>query len=353
MSNDCKTMPPIGIGREAWVIAAVVCLTFGVFTLWGGLAQLDSGVIAQGEVIPSGRTRTVQHLEGGIVKSIQVKEGERVIAGQLLIQLEDVQTRVSLEKLRASAEQKLAEARRELLAWTSKQQSLERMRAAAHEELLVNQRLYSKEFISKVRLLQLEGRISEIDSQISETASEVSRAQMKILELTADLKDVAVYEDRMARTQIRAPQRGTVSNLRFNTIGGVIPPASRILDIVPDDETLLIEAKIAANDIDVVTTGLDARVKLSAYKVRNHIALRGRVVMVSDTTFRDEGPGGSGQPYYKARVEVSDEELQMRDGVSLVPGMLAEVYIIAGRRSAIRYLFDPFMESVERALHQK
>ncbi len=335
------------------MITLVICLTFGVFALWGSFAQLDAGVIALGEIIPSGRTRTVQHLEGGIVKSILIKEGERVVAGQLLMQLEDVQARVPLAKLQASAGQKLAEAKRELLAWSSKRQHLGKMRAAAQEEFLVNEKLYTQNFISKVRLLQLEGRISEIDALISETASEVSRVQLKILELTADLKDVAVFEDRMARTQIRAPQGGTVSDLRFNTIGGVIPPASKILDIVPDDETLLVEAKIAANDIDVVFPGLDAKVKLSAYKARSHIALRGSVVMVSDTTFRDEGPGGRGQPYYKARLEISDKELQRKEGINLVPGMLVEVYIIAGHRSAIRYLFDPFLESVERAFHQK
>ena len=247
----------------------------------------------------------------------------------------------------------MAEAKLELSAWNRKKQNLAKMRAAAHEEFLVNEKLYKNNFISKVRLLQLEGRLSEIDALISETESEASRAQLKILELTADLKDVAVLEDRMTRTQIRAPQGGAVSDLRFNTIGGVIPPASKILDIVPDDEALLVEAKISANDIDVVFLGLEARVKLSAYKARSHISLRGRVVMISDTTFRDEGPGGRGQPYYRARIEIPDSELQKKDGVNLVPGMLAEVYIIAGHRSAIRYLFDPFIESVERALHQK
>lgn len=335
------------------MVALVICLTFGVFALWGSFAQLDSGAIAPGEIIPSGRTRTVQHLEGGIVKSILVKEGERVVAGQLLMQLEDVQARVPLSKLQSTAAQKLAEAKLELSAWNRKKQNLEKMHAAANEEFQVNEKLYKENYISKVRLLQLESRLSEIDALISETESEASRAQLKILELTADLKDVALLEDRMTRTQIRAPQGGTVSDLRFNTIGGVIPPASKILEIVPDDEALLVEAKIAANDIDVVFPGLEARVKLSAYKARSHISLRGRVVMISDTTFRDEGPGGRGQPYYRARVEISDRELKKTEGINLVPGMLADVYIIAGRRSAFRYLFDPFIESIERALHQK
>lgn len=287
------------------------------------------------------------------MKSILVKEGERVVAGQLLMQLEDVQAQVPLSKLQSTAAQKLAEAELELSAWNRKKQNLEKMHAAANEEFQVNEKLYKKNYISKVRLLQLESRLSEIDALISETESEASRAQQKILELTADLKDVALLEDRMTRTQIRAPQGGTVSDLRFNTIGGVIPPASKILEIVPDDEALLVEAKIAANDIDVVFPGLEARVKLSAYKARSHISLRGRVVMISDTTFRDEGPGGRGQPYYRARVEISDRDFKKTEGINLVPGMLADVYIIAGRRSAFRYLFDPFIESIERALHQK
>lgn len=353
MINDPTTCPPIESRKDARLIALVIFLTFGVFALWGSLAQLDSGAIAPGEIIPSGRTRTVQHLEGGIVRSILVHEGERVVAGQLLMQLEDVQARVPLSKFNSSAGQKLEEAKRELSAWSSKKDHLEKMRAAANEEFLVNEKLYKNNFISKFRLLQLEGRLAEVEAQISETSSEISRARLKILELAADLKDGAVFEDRVARTRILAPQGGTISDLKFNTIGGVIPPASKILDIVPDDEALLIEAKIAANDIDVVFPGLEVRVKLSAYKARSHISLRGRVVMISDTTFRDEGPGGRGQPYYRARIEVLDRDLQKKDGVNLVPGMLAEVYVIAGHRSAMRYLFDPFIESMERALHQK
>lgn len=353
MIIDPTTCPPTQIRKDAYLVALVIFITFGGFALWGNLAQLDSGAIAPGEIIPSGRTRTVQHLEGGIVKSILVHEGEQVVAGQLLMQLENVQARVPLSKLQTSAAQKLAEAKLELSAWNRKKQNLEKMRAAANDEFMVNEKLYEENYISKVRLLQLEGRLSEIDALISETESEASRAQLKILDLTADLKDVAVLEDRMTRTQIRAPQGGSISDLRVNTIGGVIPPASKILDIVPDDEKLLVEAKIAANDIDVVFPGLEARVKLSAYKARSHISLRGRVVMISDSTFRDEGLGGRGQPYYRARIEISDKELQRKEGVNLVPGMLAEVYIIAGHRSAIRYLVDPFIESIERALHQK
>lgn len=352
MINDRTAGPPTGTRLEARFIALVIGITFGGFALWGSFAQLDAGTIALGEIIPAGRTKTVQHLEGGIVKSILVKEGERVVSGQLLMQLEDVQARIPLSKHQTSAGNKLEEAKRELSAWYNKQKHLNNMRLAAHEELIVNQKLHEGNFISKVRLLQLEGRVSEIDALISENAGEISRVQQKIEELTADLKDASVFEDRMARTQIRAPQGGTVTDLRFNTIGGVIPPASKILDIVPDDEVLLVEAKIAADDIDIVSPGLEARVKLLAYKARNHISLHGRVTMVSDTTFRDEGPGGRGQPYYKARIEITDSELQKREKISLIPGMLAEVYIIAGHRSAIRYLFDPVIQSIERALHQ-
>lgn len=350
MINEPATCPPIEIRKDARLIALVICFTFGVFAIWGSYAQLDAGSIAQGEIIPSGKIRTVHHLEGGIVKSILIKEGDRIVAGQLLMQLEDVNARVQLSKFQASAAQKMTEAKRERSAWKSKKKNLEKMRIAAHEEFTINEKLYKDSFISSVRLLQLKGRLSEIDALISETESEISRVQLKILEHTTDLKDVAVLEDRVAQTKIRAPQSGTVSDLSFNTIGGVIPAGRKILDIVPDDEALLIEAKIAANDIDAVFPGLEVRINLSAYKTRNHIPLRGCIVMISNTTFRDEGSGGGrGQPYYRARIEISDRV----DGVNLVPGMLAEVYIINGHRSAIRYLFDPFIDSIERALHLK
>ena len=343
---------PVKIRLEAHIIAWLIVVTFGAFFVWGGLAQLDSGAIAQGEVIPSGRIRTVQHLEGGIIKAIYVNEGDLVVSGQLLIQLSDIKERAALSKQQTGLRIKLLEARNELDAWKVKGDKLRALRNSALEELQVNQRLLEGQFISRVRLVQLEGRLSEIDASVSENDAEISRSKQKIGELTASLSDIVVSEDRLARTQIRAPQSGIISNLRFTTLGGVIPATSPILDIVPDSEELLIEAKVSADDIDVVQAGLECQVKLTAYKARSHISLRGRVKQVSGTTFRDSVQGTLGRPYYKVLIEIEPDELKKLDRGIITPGMLAEVQIVAGRRTALRYLFDPILDSIGRAFHE-
>lgn len=112
------------------------------------------------------------------------------------------------------------------------------------------------------------------------------------------------------------------------------------------------EARIAPNDIDVVYPGLETRVRLTAYKARSHISLKGRVLMVSGSTFKDEASVNK-VPYYKARIQIEASELEKVDRGILIPGMLAQVSIISGKRSALRYLFDPILESYARAFREQ
>ena len=116
------------------------------------------------------------------------------------------------------------------------------------------------------------------------------------------------------------------------------------------DERLVVEARVLPDDIDVVWAGRDARVRLTAYKARSHLTLVGKVTQVSGSTFRDEG--SQGRPYYKARVEIDGDELQKVERGLLIPGMLAQVEIAAGERSAMRYLFDPILDSMRRAFKE-
>jgi HlyD family type I secretion membrane fusion protein len=160
---------------------------------------------------------------------------------------------------------------------------------------------------------------------------------------------VAVARDRLARTLVVAPQDGFVNGLKYTTVGGVVPPGGAIVDVVPTAEQLLVEARVLPDDIDVVEAGGDARVRLTAYKARSHISLDGKIVQVSSSTFRDEH---TGQPYDKARVEIGADELAKVERGSLVPGMLAQVEIDAGQRSAMRYLFDPVLDSMGRAFKE-
>lgn len=348
---------PTETALETRWVALVILVTFGGFLLWGLLAQLDAGAIAMGEIVPAGRVRTVQHLEGGIIQAIKVRDGDRVKPGDELIVLDDTEIRAALkiaerdiEGLRA----RLVDVNGEIAGWSARNRSLSKLAANAEEESKINRQLYEQNFISKPRLLQLESQKAQADVTLGENAAELSRALQKKAELEASEASArerrTVALQRLERSRIVAPEGGVVNNLKYATIGGVIQPGGPILDIVPDSEELLVEARVSPDDIDVVHPGLECRVKLTAYKARSHITLKGKVITVSGTTVRDEA--SQGRSFYKVRIEIAARELEKIDRGMLTSGMLAQVEIISGSRSPIRYMFDPIIESFGRAFKE-
>jgi len=349
---------PVETKGEIRAVLLIVAVVLGGFFLWGILAQLDSGAIAMGEVVPAGRVRTVQHQDGGLIRAINIRDGDRVKAGSELIVLDDTEIRAALKIAERDLEGllvRLKDVEREIASWKARNESLRRLADNAEEEQRINRELYEKKFISKPRLLQLESQRAQAEVVIGENAAELARALQKKAELEASADSArerrTVAMQKLERTRILAPQDGVVNGLKYVTLGGVIAPGGVILDIVPDSEELVVEAKVLPDDIDVVHEGLESRVKLTAYKARSHITLKGKVLTISGTTFRDEQTPG--RSYYKVRVGIIPEELRKVDRGALTPGMLAQVEIVAGKRSALRYLLDPVVDSLGRAFKEQ
>lgn len=191
----------------------------------------------------------------------------------------------------------------------------------------------------------------EIVTLDAERADEIAGDLDKVRGELAKVKEqLGASEDTLKRTLIAAPVSGTVVGLRFKTRGGVIQRGEPILDIVPANEDLLIDARVVPNDIDVVHPGLPAQVHLSAYAQRSMPRIEGKVRSVSADSLRDEKTGMS---YYLARVEVDREELaSLGVDVQLVPGMPAEVLIVTGERTLLGYLFQPFRDMFRRSLRE-
>lgn len=352
-----NTPIPTSTRWDSRVAVAIIVLSLGGFFLWASLAEVDAGALAYGEVVPDGRVRTIQHLEGGIIKAIRVREGDRVSEGDELLLLDDREIRSVIEIAEHDIRgyrTRLADVNREIESWSVRRKSLTRLAENADEEARINQELYEKKFISRPRLLQLESQKAQTEVTIGENSAELARAQQKKSEIEAAASSArerkSMAQQRLERIRIVAPQDGIVNNLRYSTLGGVIPPGGVVLDLVPLSEELFVEARISPDDIDVVVPGLDTRVKLTAYKARSHISLIGEVVGVSATTFHDDS--SQGRPYYKARIRIGSEELKKVDRGALTPGMLAEVSIVAGRRTVLRYLFDPVIDSFGRAFRE-
>ncbi|PWT75719.1 MAG: HlyD family type I secretion periplasmic adaptor subunit [Proteobacteria bacterium] len=422
--------------RRTIIIGGVVIgLAFAVFTAWGALAPLSGAVIANGIVKVDNNRKTVQHLEGGIVKEIRVRDGDRVKAGQVLVVLEDAAVDASLDmftgqlwgemakaaRLAAErdarptiqfpstliarkgnqkvgevlrAEEHLFEVRRQAL--TDQERSLrgqvdetkrevagvtEQIESEARaieflkEELAANEGLYNDKFISKARLLALRRELAQTEAQRSEHVADVAKAKEKISELELrilnlrtqamqqaadDLEQTTrrIYDlqerirpsrDAMERHQVVAPVAGEVVNLRLHTVGGVLAPRDPILEIVPTDTSLIIEARVGVDDIDEVRPGVSADVRLTAYSQRSTPLVSGEVLYVSADRMNDENTHA---PYYAAHVRVDAASLAAAGNVQLYPGMPAEVFIRTRERSALQYLLEPLTNTLRRAARE-
>jgi epimerase transport system membrane fusion protein len=428
--------PAIPDPRKLAVAGAIVLATAcGGFAAWAALAPLSGAVIASGMIKVDGTRKTVQHLEGGIVKEIRVKDGDRVAEGQTLIVLQDASVSASLDGLKMqlygemakatrvkaerddrntidfpgeltsrSANPKIAdvlhsevrlfevrrkaldeqvqslrgqieEARREVTGVTDQIESELRAIDFLKEELAANEGLYNDKFISKARILTLKRELAQTEALRSEHVADVAKAKQKISELelrmlnlrvsrvqTAaddletstrkilDLQDrIRPSQDAMQRQNVVAPVTGEVVNLKAHTVGGVIGPREPLLDIVPANNLLIVEARVGIDDIDEVHAGMPADIRLIPYSQRSTPLFRGVVTYVSADRMTDEG---TRVPYYVANVTVDPESLKSAKHVQLYPGMPAEVFIRTRDRTALEYLLEPMTNTLRRAARE-
>ena len=323
---DISAGPPI---RSYLVAGAIlVAIMFGGFGTWAALAPLTSAAIAPGVVKVDSNRKTIQHLEGGIIREILVHEGDAVTQGQVLVRLDDVDSVADLNAIRAqisAAEAELDVNRQQL--------------PTVEEELNDVQSLFQKGFAKKPQLLELERAVTKLKGDIAAGESRIEGLHEE--ERKAQAKS--------GRGEVTAPQGGVIMNLRYHSPGGVIPPGGAILDLVPDRDKLVFEAKIRPLDIDVVRPDLPATVRFVAYKQRITPTVDGKVTRVSADAITEERTGAS---YFLATIEVAADQLSRVPNVKLYPGMPVEATIVTGRRTMLSYLFQPFMDSFSHAFHE-
>jgi multidrug efflux pump subunit AcrA (membrane-fusion protein) len=293
-----------------------------VFLVGGSLAPLQSAAVLHGSIMPSDYKKAVQHLEGGIVDIILVKDGDEVAEGQPLVRLRKVDAVASSEGLKSSL--KAAEAQLDYI----------------NDELVTEKSLVEQGLSTRPHLLGLEGRAAELQGRIGEL-----RASIK--------KD----DDVLERIVITAPIAGIVNDLKYHTAGGVIPPGSTIMEIVPKDGPVLVDAQIQPRDISRVHIGQEAKVSFPTYKSRTTPMIAGKVIQVSPD--RIVPPASTSDTtmlsgYYLARVQVEKSDLQkLTTPIVLTPGMPVEVMVVDGERSLLGYYIKPFTDSFHRAFREQ
>jgi HlyD family type I secretion membrane fusion protein len=412
-----------------------ILIFFGGFGAWAMIATLASAAIAPGVVSPDGSRKTIEHLEGGIVREIHVREGDQVQAGQVLVTLEDVKARAEFEELqerlvhlvtteaRLLAEQSGADSIAAPSPLSGLDPAIIEPAMAAQRQLFASRRatFEGRERILGQRVLQLEAEIDGLheviaaqDEQIALLAQEIEgvqslydkglsrlpqllalkRAQADVRadrasnraqiarhqqeigetrlhlltmreqrqelvaeELSLVRTDLAAVrsqlpsrQDVLSRTLVKAPLAGTVMNVRVTTTTGVTKPGEPLLDLVPKDARLVIDARVKPTDMDTVRAGQTARVLFPAYGQRNLPQIHGSLRSVSADRVTDER---TGEPYFLAKVEVEPAELErVAPDIELTPGMPADVMIVTGERTLLDYLIRPFVESITKSFRE-
>lgn len=228
----------------------------------------------------------------------------------------------------------------------------------------------------KSRLLALERQSATIKGEIGERTALISRAKQSINEAKIEIfnqktdflnqvmgelretqsklsdleEQLRAAEDVARRVEIKSPISGQVTALKVHTVGGVIQPGGALMDVIPFDDKLIVEAKVSPQDIDVVHKGLQARVRLVAFKTRKVPLVQGEVETVSADRIEDPRTGES---YFLARIVIDQSQLDALDNVQLSPGMPAEVLIITGSRTMFGYLLSPIRDSFNRSFREQ
>jgi len=422
--------------RYSFAGYVILLITFGILGAWAYFAVIASAVVAPGVVALESDRKVVQHLEGGIVQEILVREADFVEQGDPLLVLDNIQVNSEitvLEQRRATsealiarlvAEQTFAEeidfspdllnsedphvksavqaqrnifedrrsiflSQTEILEFRAEQlngqaegyevqlaaverrhalrsELFERMRTGEERGVIESNRLSEMQD----EVIQIEASIGTAMSDIAQVKAAAGEARLNILKLKQEYSERAnselktarselaeinekltVAADRMRRTTILAPTTGKVQSLAVTTRGSVIRSGEILMEIVPSDETLLIDAKVAPVDVDNVRPGLETEVRFSAFKARLSKLVLGEVLSISTDVVTTKDTNEA--PYYLARIKVPDENLtdEIREG--LTAGMPADVVILTGERTVLQYMLDPLSEAIFKSLREE
>ena len=428
IESHADTRPVMRLGF--WVLI----VGFGLFLAWAAYAPLDEGVSAPATVSIETRRKAVQHMSGGVVKAVLVKEGSTVQQGDVLVTLEDATTRAAYEMVqqtylsqRATEGRLLAEAGRvkaitfhpdvlnskdpqaaqhmqvqrqlfvarqaaqgaEIAAANQTiaglegqiqglQQVLESRKTQAQlqtQQLQEVQKLAQEGYAPKNQALQLEQtqadlraamadiqtNMQRMRSSIAETRLRIAQREQEFMkEVSAQLaelqREVEANQERrlamvgeLARTQIKSPVAGQVLGLVINGPGAVVTPGMRLLDVVPQGESLLLDARVPTQVIDRVKVGDSAEVRFSSFANAPQLVVHGKMVSLSADAVTEQLPTGP-TSYYLGRVELTPDGRKALGDRQLQPGMVAEVLIKTGERSLLTYLLHPLTKRIASAM---
>lgn len=386
-AGENLTQQIFGLRIVVWITAA--CLA--IFLIWAHWASLDQVTRASGAVIPSSKTQIIQSQDGGTIESLLVTEGAIVEAGAPLVRFERtrfetgyLETRAKFAGLLATVTRLRAEVlgtelkfpkelddypefRSNQMQLFAKRKSalneeiaaLESMRRLAKEELDMTQPLVKTGDVSKTEVLRLQRQVADLQAQITnkrnkyfqDAQAELNRAQE---DLAGVQQNMAQRKNQLELTELKAPVRGIVKNVRITTLGGVIRPGDEVMQIVPLEDDLMVQAKVSPADIAFLKVGQEVRVKIDAYDYTIYGELTGKLTYISADTLTEDLRQGE-QPYYRAQVRTDGRRFSGRpdEDLEIQPGMTATIEVKTGERTVWQYLMKPVLKTVSTSMGER
>jgi len=428
-SSTAENYKETNVGSHLFLLVCIIgCIAFGYWSWKGKLAIVS---VAEGEVVPSTQVKTIQHLEGGIVREIKVREGERVKMDQPLVILESTATgadvgelktrivglKIEIARLRATASNMekpsfpdnlintyprlireakqlfysskkrlkdefatqtavIAQRQQDIQEATARIKNQGRSLKLLEEQIEISNDLLKEQLTNRYKHLDLLKELARLKGSIEEEKVALQRAGSALKQASANRDSIrskfaeearskldtarrhleeftprmSKFEDSLQRTTLRSPVDGVVKTLHVVTIGGVVRAGDSVIDIVPEGDRLIVEAKLKTQDIGYVRTQQSARITLASADAMRFDNLEGTVIRVSPDTITDD----DGVPYYKVRIQTSRNHFKRGENrYNLFPGMQVLASIHTGERTVLEYLLDPFLKAGDTALRER
>lgn len=376
---------PHAAANALYLLLAVVLVS----VIWAAFAKVDEHTVAEGKIIASGQIKKIQNLEGGIVKQILVKEGQMVNVGQVLVVLDNtrfnseyletmnrlVQLQSDIARLKAVIEDKdkiefdptlvkehpdeVAQANlyfnRNKSALDASLNLLNKNYGLLDKQLKIITPLAREGVVSNIEKIKLEAQMTTLQSAILDKKEQYhNRAREQLNKAEDDyavlLESLKSSKDRAVRSVIRSPSKGLVHQVHPTTIGEVIKPGDTILEVVPTDEALTVQAFIKPSDIGFIHPKQSALVKVSAYDYSVYGGLPAVVETISPDSITDK----QGKSFYEVKLKTTQNYLKGKNKhLQLIPGMTVTVNILTGKKSVLDYIIKPFIKANQSALHER
>jgi adhesin transport system membrane fusion protein len=320
-ANQVRAAAELKTPHTSRMLLAAVILLLIAGTTWAHFAILDEVKRGQGRVIPSRQMQVLQSLEGGLVEAITVQEGDTVQKGQVLARIDNTKFSADLGEIRA---------KREAAANSLKLLS---------REVELTRKLYEQKVVPEIEMLRLQRQASDLSGQIAVFDETIKSA-----------------EDRVRRTEMRSPVYGIINKINVTTVGAVVQPGANLMDIVPLDDTLLVEGRLRPQDIAFIRPGQDAVVKLTAYDSSVFGSLKGKVERISADTIIDDKSktGDKPESFYRVMVRTDKNYLGTQENpLPILPGMVATVEVLTGKKSVLDYLIKPARMLADEAFRER